>query len=60
MTFIHIKATSEVYSVNEIVPEKKAVKRLEQIRDHFVYLNNRNKNEATLTVKTCIHNPVLF
>lgn len=58
--FIHIKAVSDIFSVNEIVPEKKAVKRLEQIRDHFMYMNSRSKNDNKLIVKTCVHNPTIF
>lgn len=59
--FIHIKATSEVLSVNQIVPEDKAVKILEQTRDSFVKLASKyRKSEDRLVVHTCVHNPVLL
>lgn len=56
---IHISAQSEIFSVFELVPENKAVKTLEKIRDNFTYLNNRHGNKSHLIVKTCVNNPEL-
>jgi hypothetical protein len=58
--FIHIKADSDIYCVNELVAEKKSLKRLRQIRENFVKLNLRHGNVAELSVKTCINNPTMF
>ncbi len=58
--FINIRAESKILSVNETVPEKKAVKRLQEIRDSFKYLNERRKADDTLKVQTCLANPELF
>lgn len=57
-TFIHIKAESDIYSVSEIVAESKCLKRLIQIKKHFLWLNQRSvKFNSFLSVKTCVHNP---
>ena len=61
--FIHVKAESEVLSVNEIVAEKNAVKFLTGIRKSFEYLKHKYRESyprASLLVKTCVHNPELF
>lgn len=60
--FIHIKAESKYLSVSEILPEKKAVARLVDIRDNFTYMKKRfdEKGEEKLAVSTCVHNPKLF
>jgi len=58
--FIHVKAVSECLYVSELVPEKKVVRRLEKIRDSFVYLSSRRHTTDTLVVKTCVHNPQIF
>lgn len=63
MKIIHIKAESEFVSSNELIPENKAVKRLEQIKKAFRYMKLRNGQrfpDAKLVVKTCVHNPELF
>lgn len=62
---IHIHADSEILTVHEIVEEKKAVKRLEQIRDGFLELNERPEYyrrfpNAKLTVRTVLINPTLL
>lgn len=62
--FIHIKAESQILTVNELCSEKKCVKRLEQIRDTFLSLNSRSSYQRrfpndTLVVKTCVNNPEL-
>ena len=57
---IHIKAESECYSVYMIVPEKKAVSVLEDIRDGFSDFIDHRKIRDKLTVQTCVHNPTLF
>lgn len=57
---IHIKAESDLISVNELCPEKNAVKRLSKIRDSFMYLSSKFRSsypDAKLIVKTCVHNP---
>lgn len=61
-TFIHIKAVSQVYSVNEIFPEEKIESRLAQILEHFEYLIMRHTQyrDDKLSVQTCVHNPKLF
>lgn len=61
-TIIHIKAESKFISSTELVPENKAVKRLEDIRESFLYMKRRfdKKGDAVLKVKTCVHNPKLF
>lgn len=56
---IHISAKSEIYSVFELVSENKAVKRLQNIRKNFEFLNSRNRNQHKLVVNTCVHNPEL-
>ena len=58
--FIHIKAESEILSVNELCSEKNAVKRLTGIRKSFEYLSSKFKSaypDAKIVVKTCVHNP---
>ena len=59
---IHVKAISEIYSVNQLVPERKVEKVLTEIRDNFVDLKSKKYSgfEYRLVVKTCIHNPTLF
>lgn len=62
-TFINILAQSDVYEVREIIEESKAPKRLQQIREHYEYLNDRHKrrdNKRPLTVKTSVANPPLL
>lgn len=61
-TIIHIKAESRFISSTELIPESKAVKRLENIRESFLYMKRRfdKKGDAVLKVKTCVHNPRLF
>lgn len=53
---IHISAVSDIYAVYEVVPESKAVKRLEQIRDGFLQIkqhhlssikNNKSEDSAS-------------
>lgn len=56
---IHISAKSEIYSVFELVPEKKAVKRLLNIKKSFEFLNSRTRMQHKLVVNTCVHNPEL-
>ncbi len=61
--FIHIKAESEIYSINELCPEKKAEKRLKSILAGFIELKTKMKAlypSAHLKVQTCVHNPELF
>jgi hypothetical protein len=61
--FIHIKADSEIYSVNEICPEQKAVSRLVKIRNSFIAMQKKygyQYPDAKLTVQTCVHNPTFF
>lgn len=63
MKLIHITAESEIYSVNEIVEEPKAVNRLIRIRQMFMKINQQfgaRFPDAKLIVKTCVHNPELF
>lgn len=58
--FIHVKAESEVLSVNQLIEEKKAVKFLTGIRNSFEYLKLKYKKTGDkLVVKTCVHNPEL-
>lgn len=68
---IHIKAESEIYGFNAIVPEKDSVKVLTGIRNNFEYLalkysravkikGVRMKTGHHLKVQTCVHNPELF
>lgn len=58
--FIHVKAESEILSVNAIFPEKKVEKILTEIRDNFCKLDARTKGDNWLKVSTCVHNPTLF
>lgn len=57
---IHIKAESEIYSVNEIVRESAVVKRLTIIRDIFKKINQRHDRIYSLKVTTGVHNPTFF
>ena len=56
---IHISAKSEIYSVFELISESKAVKRLQNIRKNFEFLNSRTGNQHKLVVNTCVNNPEL-
>ncbi len=60
---IHIHAVCPYFEVSEIISEKKAVSRLIDIRDNFVWYDtnvNFGKPDAKLVVKTGVHNPTLF
>jgi hypothetical protein len=60
-TFIHIKATSQVLSINAIVPENKACSVLEDLRNNFMRMKDKfNLFDDKLIVKTCVHNPTIF
>jgi hypothetical protein len=63
-TYIHIKAVCPYFSVYEIISQSKAVKRLENIRSHFLWYNAQSKfydkyPEAKLSVTTGVVNPEL-
>ena len=53
---IHIHAKCEAFEIWEQVPEKRAVRRLINIRKNFTNLKNRFRND-NLTVKTIVVNP---
>ncbi len=58
--FIHVKAESQLLSVNQLIEEKKAVKFLTGIRNSFEYLKNKYGAEFRndrLIVHTCVNNP---
>lgn len=57
---IHIKAESDLYSVNGLFPQSKCVKMLEEIRDNFMKARGRHGSRTGLKVQTCVHNPTLF
>lgn len=60
---IHVKAESELYSVNALVPEKIAEKVLTDIRNNFSKLEQKMRDRfpnAHLKVQTCVHNPTMF
>jgi hypothetical protein len=60
---IHIKAESEIYSVNALIPEKIVEKVLTEIRDNFSKYHFRLIKlypSAYLKVQTCVHNPTMF
>lgn len=59
---IHIKATCPYFEIYEIIPENKAVRRLEKILSHFQYYDTKvttRKDGAKLIVNTGVHNPEL-
>jgi hypothetical protein len=65
MLNVHIHAECPYFSIFEIVPEKKAVSRLIQIKNQFLWYDTKSNmklkpREAKLVVKTGIHNPTLF
>lgn len=60
---IHVKAESEIYSVNALIPEKIVEKVLVGIRNNFCKLNEKMKGKfpnSVLKVQTCVHNPTFF
>lgn len=57
---IHIIATSEFMSIDEVVSEKKAEKRLKDIRNIWVNsVRHRQNPNDKLTIKTVVVNPSL-
>lgn len=55
---IHIHAKCEAFEIWEQVPEKKAVRRLINIRKNFTNLKNRSQYyNDSLIVKTLVVNP---
>lgn len=61
-TNIHIKAICPYFEIYEIIPEDKAVRRLEKILSHFRYYDTKSttrQDNAKLVVNTGVHNPEL-
>jgi hypothetical protein len=56
--FIHIHAKCKAFEIFELMPEKKAVKRLVNIKKNFINLKNRIQfSDDSLVVKTIVVNP---
>lgn len=56
---IRIDAKSKLFSIDEVVEEKKSYKRLETIRKNFERYSYKTHDDK-LTVVTSIYNPTLF
>jgi hypothetical protein len=55
---IHIHAKCRAFEIFEQVPEKKAVRRLNSIRNNFTHLKKRIQfSDDSLSVKTIVVNP---
>lgn len=57
---IHITAICSFFEIYEIVPEKKAVQRLNTIKKNYLYMLDSRGSNTGLIVKTGVHNPTLF